>query len=314
MRKYLCAIISVAIIFIPNFLYSTDKGDAFGVILRKVSNSNKVVLKVIKGSFTQNQNIIFYSRYGRYIGAGTVSSIYSDSIYAESPGEDIYGLLHIGDIVTSSNNGDKIININKEEFAIPIYINNHSFEYDTPYSNEDKLDRQNRQKAKSKDKSKSPIKSPDGVPWKSGGEGEWHDQLLTGWTTTGVSGTFRPTPEIIYDEIPDGYNIAFSNNGSISQIPDHNLMKGFIYRLKVYVGQRRDHKFGRYNVQLRCRNIVLAESNYPVPKSGEFYISIVTYKVLEGDKNVGKPIEIKLITTGGQVNYDNISLEAFEYE
>jgi len=168
--------------------------------------------------------------------------------------------------------------------AIPVYIENYSFESNQPEDGGWASD---------------PVKGP-------------YITQIDGWAKTGSTGTWQPTtgPTDPYPGgVPDGINVAFSNGGTISQTLAEALTANYQYTLQVYVGNRTDTAFQDYFVELWAGEL-LAFENSLVPADGEFLSSIV-YTAVTGDSNIGNFLEIRLWSdTGAQVNFDLVTLDA----
>ncbi|MEX2176926.1 MAG: PEP-CTERM sorting domain-containing protein [Pirellulaceae bacterium] len=136
---------------------------------------------------------------------------------------------------------------------------------------------------------------------------------ITGWTGTGDFGVFRPDSHFpAYNGVdpPDGAQVAYSDGGLISQILSTLLMGETIYTLKVDIGNRLDLFFPGYSIGLYAGGNLLASSSSPTPADGTFATSTVQYVSPVNDPNIGQALEIRLISNGGQVNFDNVILDA----
>jgi hypothetical protein len=136
---------------------------------------------------------------------------------------------------------------------------------------------------------------------------------LTGWTITdpGTAGPFNPTA-IQYpgDVVPEGQNVAYSDGPTLSQTLSATLSSHTSYILQVEVGRRTDFPFPGYVVQLWAGDTLLAEDTSLTPPRGSFVTSTVQYHAAAGNPWLGQPLEIRLLSTGSQVNFDNVRLEA----
>ncbi len=111
---------------------------------------------------------------------------------------------------------------------------------------------------------------------------------------------------------PDGENVAYANlpGNHVNQTLAAVLEADLSYVLEVEVGNRLDIPFVGYRVQLRAGGVVLAEDNSSQsPAPGEFVASIVTYTAISTDPQLGEALEIWLLSTGIQANFDNVRLE-----
>jgi len=112
---------------------------------------------------------------------------------------------------------------------------------------------------------------------------------------------------------PDGAQTAYLNSGFISQTLPTLFTSGTSYTLQVEVGDRADIGFPGYRVQLRAgltpaTSVLLAEEFSLVPTTG-FLTSTVTFTTFAAVPP-GTPLEIRLISNGPQVNFDNVRLDA----
>ena len=130
-----------------------------------------------------------------------------------------------------------------------------------------------------------------------------------GWTLIeGAFGTFNPLA-ISFPGVPDGENTAYSNGGTIAQVLAAVLEANTVYTLEVELGNRPETPFPGFAVQLWAGNSLLAEdvSSFEPPGQG-FTTSVVTYVALPGDTVAGQSLEIRLVSFGIQVNFDDVKL------
>ncbi len=87
------------------------------------------------------------------------------------------------------------------------------------------------------------------------------DPLNGTWTPSGDVGVWAPGTGF-YPSVPNGQNVAFTNDGSLSQILGSNLALG-TYTLSIYIGSRCDsHPLTNYNVELLAGgNIIGSDSD-----------------------------------------------------
>ena len=111
------------------------------------------------------------------------------------------------------------------------------------------------------------------------------------------------------DGIPDGDQVAWSNNGDIEQTLTAQLTEGYKYTLTVWVGGRGGYSDNEYAVILAGESILPAEVtgiNYP----DRWDEVIVTYTAFPGDLNGSKDLTIRLMNYDGvQVNFDKVTLD-----
>lgn len=138
---------------------------------------------------------------------------------------------------------------------------------------------------------------------------------ITGWTLSNPAnqGVFRPShdPGLYYTGTgtTDGLQTAYLNGGSISQILSETLVANVLYMLQVDVGDRKDTAFPGYHVQLLAGSTILANGSSLTPNDG-FLTSTVLYTATAADPHLGEALQIRLISNGQQVNFDNVRLTA----
>jgi hypothetical protein len=130
-----------------------------------------------------------------------------------------------------------------------------------------------------------------------------------GWTLIeGKFGTFDPLA-VSFPDVPDGENTAFSNGGTIAQVLAAVLQANTVYTLEVEIGNRPETPFPGFAVQLWAGDSLLAEdvSSFEPPGQG-FTTSLVNYVALPEDTMAGQSLEIRLVSMGIQVNFDDVRL------
>ncbi len=130
-----------------------------------------------------------------------------------------------------------------------------------------------------------------------------------GWTLIeGRFGTFNPLA-ISFPGVPDGENTAYSNGGTIAQVLAAVVEANTVYTLEVEIGNRPETPFPGFAVQLWAGDSLLAEdvSSFEPPGQG-FTTSLVTYVALPDDTMAGLSLEIRLVSMGIQVNFDDVKL------
>jgi hypothetical protein len=68
------------------------------------------------------------------------------------------------------------------------------------------------------------------------GNGSWN-YSVTGWIVTGTGGTWNPNTGLYPGEAPDGSNVAWTQNASISQTLSDIVQADYHYTLEAYVGK-----------------------------------------------------------------------------
>ncbi len=130
-----------------------------------------------------------------------------------------------------------------------------------------------------------------------------------GWMLIeGIFGTFDPLA-ISFPGVPDGENTAYSNGGTIAQVLAAVVEANTVYTLEVEIGNRPETPFPGFAVQLWAGNNLLTEdvSSFEPPGQG-FTTSLVTYVALPDDTMAGLSLEIRLVSMGIQVNFDDVKL------
>ena len=148
-------------------------------------------------------------------------------------------------------------------------------------------------------------------------DGVWNNSIV-GWTLTGTgglgAGTFNPaSPNDFIAEAPGGNNVAWSHGPTISQVLGDVLTANFNYTVEVDVARL----FGSsaYAVQLWAGGSLLAEDSSSLNlingrDGGGFQRSTVAFTALPGDPQLGGALEIRLLATDREIDFDNVRLMA----
>lgn len=145
--------------------------------------------------------------------------------------------------------------------------------------------------------------------------------VINDWTldpppseSTPLQGVFSPmmapsTSSAFTDPIPDGSQTAYSNGGTISQLLTATLQANTQYTLGAYVGDRNNVNFPGYSIQLWAGgNLLASEGSVNIP-DGRF--ALVTVNYASGSiVTPGQQLEIRLVSSGMQTNFDLITLDA----
>jgi hypothetical protein len=129
------------------------------------------------------------------------------------------------------------------------------------------------------------------------------DDSLPGWVGAGGAlaqfnfGAFNPDSSFFPAEAPEGENVAYIQDGEVSQILTDTLTEG-TYTLSVLVGQSIPDHPSPFRVQLRAGSTLLAEATSPVAAAGEFASVIVQYAASDTDPALGQALEIVLVDDG----------------
>jgi hypothetical protein len=154
--------------------------------------------------------------------------------------------------------------------------------------------------------------SPDGLGFYSINDiTDWVIGVVPG-QDAGVSNPGASLPSNIYYNgapVPDGVQVAYSNGATISQVLSAVLQPNTQYTLGAYVGRRLVIGFQGYAIQLWAGNTLLASNNSPTPDLGTFVPVTVNYT--SGSSGpIGEQLEIRLLSSGVQANFDKITLNA----
>ncbi|GCA69029.1 hypothetical protein MiYa_00551 [Microcystis aeruginosa NIES-2519] len=143
--------------------------------------------------------------------------------------------------------------------------------------------------------------------------------VINNWTlvpnpSNALQGVFSPmmapsTMSAFTDPIPDGSQTAYSNGGTISQVLNATLQANTRYTLGAYVGNRNSLAFPTYSIQLRAGGNLLASNGSVTPADGEFELVTVNY-TSDSMVTPGQALEIRLVSSGVQANFDLITLNA----
>ncbi|MHC4220271.1 MAG: hypothetical protein ACYSU7_17640, partial [Planctomycetota bacterium] len=141
-------------------------------------------------------------------------------------------------------------------------------------------------------------------------DGTWDLGAPEGWTLLGGKfGVFNPTVTTFPGGVPDGNNSAYSNGGTITQVLAAVLEPDTVYSLAVDLGNRPETDFPGYQVQLWAGGELIADDDSSFTPAGQnFESSLVTFLALPDDPRLGQSLEIRLVSLGIQVNYDNVTL------
>jgi hypothetical protein len=127
---------------------------------------------------------------------------------------------------------------------------------------------------------------------------------IPGWSSSGGQGQIQAGAVPVFNSIPDGTVVAFSNGGTISQTVGPIVQLGIVYTLLVDLGQRTDTAFVSSAALLINGNTYAATGINPT--SGNFSTFTATYTGLAAD--VGQAITIQLASSGIQGIFDNVRL------
>jgi hypothetical protein len=134
----------------------------------------------------------------------------------------------------------------------------------------------------------------------------------SGWVVADAASSINPGPGDSPGGIaPEGDNVAFAAGGSLQQAVGANLAGATEYVLCVDVIERFNISIFDYGIQLLAGSTVIAEDAASLdPGSGNFLVSTITYMSTASDPLIGQPLSIILSSTGQQVNFDEVVLNA----
>jgi hypothetical protein len=141
------------------------------------------------------------------------------------------------------------------------------------------------------------------------GDGSWAPGIPSWTQIAGTGGVFDPTTVQFPAGVPDGDNSAFLNGGTIGQtITAETLLPDTIYTLEVDVGNRVDKPFPGYEIQLLVDGAVraTADETSVSPADGVFATATASFTTVPAD--AGQSLEIRLLSSGQQVNFDDVRL------
>lgn len=134
---------------------------------------------------------------------------------------------------------------------------------------------------------------------------------IPGWTISGagLAGSFQPNSSYLTLPLPDGNVVAYSNGGTISQDLGVLVQGNSTYSLSVYVGHRLDGLVTNYSIALYdgasplCATQAASNGNFAAGSFLDVILNCTTGSgVTPGD------LSIVLTSTGGQIQFDNVSL------
>ena len=146
------------------------------------------------------------------------------------------------------------------------------------------------------------------------------DDVLPGWTGAGGVladanfGAFDPDATFFPTGVPEGENVAYIQDGEISQVLADTLAAGS-YTLSVEVGQSLLDPASPFRVQLWAGATLLDEETAPVAAAGAFASVLVEYSASVGDPSLGQALEIVLVDDGvpgafaDEPYFDSVSLD-----
>lgn len=132
---------------------------------------------------------------------------------------------------------------------------------------------------------------------------------INGWTLSGGGGgAYNPPASEFVDEAPQGVNVAFSNEATISQIISEVLQEGYVYALIVEVGDRLStYNIPDYTIELRAGgNVLASDTGVLTPEDGRFLTSAISYHAQPGDPFQFQVFEIRMKSSAPQTEFDAV--------
>ena len=131
---------------------------------------------------------------------------------------------------------------------------------------------------------------------------------ITGWTITGVGGSFGPSSSQLTLPSQDGSFVAFSNGGTISQDLGVGVQTNSTYTLSVDIGHRAGLT-STYSIALDDGSATLCSS--PLISNGPItagQLAGVTLTCTTGFAVAPGDLTIVLTAGGSQIDFDNVNL------
>lgn len=141
-------------------------------------------------------------------------------------------------------------------------------------------------------------------------QGAWGYGFNSGWEVTGSAGTWTPSDDMFYGDIPDGDSVAWLNGvSSISQDLNYYVNTGNTLTLEVDVGMRSTYSTGAFAIEILAGGNQLASIGSGVGSisPGNFQTWNLSYVIEDEDPFIGQQLSIAFYNLGGsQVNFDNV--------
>lgn len=143
-----------------------------------------------------------------------------------------------------------------------------------------------------------------------GNPGSYSIGAIPGWVEAGSApiGQWQPSGEGVFNYLPDGSTIAYSDGGTLSQNIG-SVQAGHTYTLDVTIGVRLDETGDTDASAALVVNGVSYYATGVAPLAGNWSVYTVTYSALASD--VGHAIALQLIGSGAngeQADFANVQL------
>lgn len=146
-----------------------------------------------------------------------------------------------------------------------------------------------------------------GLPIPCGTACSYSIDLIPGWTNSGFSGQFQPgapATTAYFNSVPDGITVAYTNGPMIDQVVGTTVHNGVTYTLTVDLGSRNDSGFGSSAGLFIGGNFYAATGTVPTAGNWSTYTATFTGTAA----TAGDAIDIQLLMTGAQGDFDNVKL------
>ena len=132
--------------------------------------------------------------------------------------------------------------------------------------------------------------------------------LTTFWLQSGNSVTYRPTTAQFPAGVPEGSCSGAANADTLSQVVAQTAVADTTYALTVDVGDRLDTIFPGFTIQLLIDGAVRATADETDVTVVDGTFASVTTRANTTAADAGKTLEVRLISSGIQTNFDNVRL------
>jgi hypothetical protein len=142
-------------------------------------------------------------------------------------------------------------------------------------------------------------------------DGDQTNGSIPGWVSGGFSDGILNTTVGELATVPEGAQVAWSNGTTISQILTSVLTANTVYTLDVEIGRRLDCcGFPGNEIQLWANGNLLDSDSITSLAPGGFATATASFSATAGDPLLGQLLEIRLISQGEQVLFDDVRLDA----
>jgi len=134
------------------------------------------------------------------------------------------------------------------------------------------------------------------------------ENYLTGWTLSGLGGTWAPASYVYPSGIPDGVRVAWLHAGSLSQtLTGNTVQAGHQYDLGVWIAQYGGSP--TYTVQLVSTDGINDHVLATVSGTAQYRVfNQVTLSFAATNQYLGETLKIKLANSGNENDFDMVTL------